>query len=124
MSSIADPQAYFDALGGLHDVNIDRLAIDIEASTLTLQIDDLRANFANPPPVPPQSATIVFAEVIDLRLAFDLREGVRIGSLEIRRFERGFELRLALSSGGIPDDDATWWVSARFGSVSLVENTQ
>ena len=121
MTAVPDPVAHFNLLGGLHDAFIDRVTVDLEERTLTLAINDLGSNVANPPVAHPRAAQLVFGAVSRLRLGLDTGEGVRIGKLAVDGQPGSYQLKIALSLGGIPDDTATWWMSADFASLDISE---
>ena len=124
MTAIADPAQYFKALAGLHDAIVAEANVDLEARTLTLAIADLDAAFANPPVAVPRAGLLIFNDVSRLRLGLDLGEGVRIGELSVVGQAGAYQLNIALSLGGIPDDPAAWWVSAQFASLDISETRQ
>lgn len=121
MTAVPDPVSYFEMLGGLHDAFIDQVTVNGAERTLTLAIDDLDANVVNPPITPRRAGQLVFGEVSRLRFGIDIGEGIRIGNLSVDGQPGSYKLKIALSLGGIPDDPASWWVSADFASLDISE---
>jgi hypothetical protein len=119
MTAISNPSRYFQDLGSLHDAFIEAVKIDLSSNRLTLGIDNIDACLTNPPAAPKRPALLHFNQVSEVRLAFALMEGVRIGSLSIGGEADAYTLTISLSSGGIADDDATWWMSASFRSSEI-----
>jgi hypothetical protein len=102
---IANPQAFFSELGGLHDADITRATWSPAARCLTLDVDDLNANFFGLPEYSgKRPMRLIFNEAQKLALECDGLPGdtQRVYRLEVGRNERAghFNLLVLISPSG------------------------
>ena len=126
MELIADPLAFVDSLGGLHDAYIVSIEHSAAQRTLTLGIGDLNACLRNwgttdEPDVRP--AALHFTEVGNLEFGLQFAEGIRIDDMAFVPHAGGYDLALALNLGGLPSIAERWWIRATLAAVYLVEHS-
>src|SRR5665213_1735878 len=98
--SINDPLTYLAELGHLHDVEINKLSVDIEHQMLDLVVDDINANFTDLPENPGRMAAMLrFGGVTSLFLDLDLAEGLRISSASVTGENANFQLDVEFNIG-------------------------
>ncbi len=99
MENVADPVAFFEALGGLHDAKLEWISWDAP-DELRLVLDNLNSNFMDglvPSPDYPgyvaRPATIVFCGVRDF--TGHLREGAsHISEIRLARSDGNFDVQV------------------------------
>lgn len=102
---IDDPASFFDALGGMHDADIEQIAWDALARTVTLFDDDLNSNFVGLPEYAGLvKAKFKFEDVEHLLLSCEAnKEDVqRVYTLEVLSTQdsQAYEAVLRFSPGG------------------------
>lgn len=122
---VEDPIEFFGALGGLHDVRINGISLDIEEQILALMIDDLYWNFEGTPEYPGERpCALIFFGVSSLKFHGDIEEGLRIGELRVME-EVGplkpYRLEVDLNIGGVTKAGKS--ITASFGSLEI-ENSE
>jgi hypothetical protein len=85
---VRDPQAWAHSLGGLHDLGIASLKIDVDNGRVEFEVDDLNINEEGSPGYEPRPCTLVFERVRKFGADCDLTESLYIAKAEIRD---GFE---------------------------------
>lgn len=71
-TAITDPESFFNGLGGLHDSLLERITWDANQSALSIQVDDIHANFEGLGDDPGrQPATLTFSSVEGISLQCD-----------------------------------------------------
>lgn len=103
--SLVDPVFFFNDLGDLHDAKIDQITWSVAARTITLDVDDLNANFDGLPEYGgKKKASITFCEVENILLNCDARKDdtQRIYALEmLKKGDSGkYELMMRISPSG------------------------
>jgi hypothetical protein len=85
---ILDPIAFFEQLGGLHDVDIERL--DLQSDALSIRVGDLYGNFEGLPGyTDPLPGTLTFSHVENVDMAIESGECLTIYSLDIGKVTGG-----------------------------------
>jgi hypothetical protein len=101
---IEDPVEFFASLGGLRDVRIDGLTLDIEEQVLRIYVDDLYWHFEGSPDYPGERpCALVFAGVTGVKIDVDMADGLRIAALEVNEnisTSQPFALGVGLNIGG------------------------
>lgn len=103
---LANPLSFFAALGGLHDADIARIEWEAVARSLSVEVDDLNANFYGLPEYQgKQPAKVIFSEVQDLSINCDGLEGdvQRIYRLQVEEKKdapRQFGLEILIAPSG------------------------
>ncbi|BBB68328.1 hypothetical protein UNDYM_4075 [Undibacterium sp. YM2] len=103
-TDIPDPAAFFLALGGLHDTRFHASANPSD-KTLTLEIDDINANFLGLPEYPgKEPALFIFSNVAGLDMNYDVDDAsnCRIYDMEIKTEwdARRSTMNISISPGG------------------------
>lgn len=102
--ALKDPSDYFSRLGGLHDADVKRLSWDPLEHLLSIEVDDLNANFVDLPEYSGACpGTVTFAKVCRIDLQFDASTSdcVRIYGLRFsRQQDQGYSATVLLSPGG------------------------
>jgi hypothetical protein len=101
--TIHDPVELIASLGGLHDVRIDDVTLNIEEQILALLVNDLYRNFEGTPEYPGERrCALLFHGITDLVLDVDINEGMRISELQVMRntgSQKLFKLEVRLNIG-------------------------
>jgi len=123
--SIENPIEFFAALGGLHDVRINSIALDIEEQILALMLDDLYWNFEGTPEYPGERpCVLLFFGVSAVKFHCGIDEGMRISELRIIE-EAGplkpYRLEVDLNIGGVTKAGKS--ITASFGALEI-ENSE
>ena len=97
---IGDPISFFAQLGGLHDVEIEKLAL--ESDTLALRVGDLLGNFEGlrgyRGPLP---GTLTFRHVDNIEIAIESSDCLTIFSLDLAKLAADrWDLEVRLVPGG------------------------
>lgn len=122
--SVDDPAQFIEKLGGLHDVEVNRLDFDVLAGTLELRVDDLHANFDSLPEDPGRYPCILaFSGITRLAIDVEISEGLRISSASVSSQGNAFTIEIGLNLGG---GRGAWdrAVLASFDRLSLHEDSQ
>lgn len=104
---IDDPIEFFASLGGLHDVRINGITIDVEEQALRVYVDDLYWCLDGQPEYPGERpCALVFLGVTGVRFDFDLVDGLRIHDIAINEnisatqpFALSVDLNIGFTSG-------------------------
>jgi hypothetical protein len=100
---IEDPVEFFASLGGLQDVQVNGMTVDVEEQVLRLYIDDLYWHFEGSPDYPGERpCALTFLGVTGVKFDFDMVDGLRIGELQVNEnisATQPFALGIALNIG-------------------------
>ena len=97
---ITDPVHFIQALGGLHDVWIERVTVDIERRSLELSTNDLNANFVGLPEDPGRRpCALLFLGVSRFFTSIDIKDGLVVSDAEVTHNDDGFEIAIDLREG-------------------------
>jgi hypothetical protein len=81
---VEDPVEFFASLGGLHDVRINGITIDVEEQALRVYIDDLYWHFEGSPDYSGERpCALVFLGVSGVKFDFDMIDGLRIDDVQV-----------------------------------------
>ena len=101
MEQIGDPIEFVARLGGLHDVEVERVEFDPLDQTLVLVVSDINANFAGLPDYKGSSACrLIFGGVKAFAFDVETEEAVRISRAAIAHQESSLRLEADLNLGG------------------------
>lgn len=78
-------KTFLEALGELHDAHVTRLAFDLEARNVTIDIDDFYRNFAGLPEYKADRfGVIIFRGVDDFKITLQIQKGnLRIDGISV-----------------------------------------
>ncbi|WP_374384625.1 hypothetical protein [Dongia sp.] len=101
---IDDPIEFFAALGGLRDVGINGITVDVEDQALRIFVDDLYWCLEGSPDYPGERpCALVFGGVTGVRFDFDMVDGLRIAGVAVNEnisTTQPFALGIDLNIGG------------------------
>jgi len=101
---IEDPIEFFASLGGLRDVPINGMTVDVEEQTLRIYVDDLYWHFEGSPDYPGERpCALVFLGVSGVKFDFDMVDGLRIDEVQVNENispTQLFALGITLNIGG------------------------
>lgn len=104
IEAIDDPVEFFAALGGLHDVRINGITLDVEEQVLRIFVDDLYWNFEGSPEYPGERpCALAFLGVTGVKFDFDMVDGLRISGIEVNEnisVAQPYALGIDLNIGG------------------------
>ena len=102
--TIEDPVDFFASLGGLHDVSINGLTIDVEEQVLLIYVDDLYWGLDGSPDYPGERPCVLaFLGVTGVKFDFDMVDGMRIERVQVSEnisATQPFALSIDLNIGG------------------------
>ncbi|MBI2255976.1 MAG: hypothetical protein HYU58_15245 [Proteobacteria bacterium] len=103
--AIDDPVGFFASLGGLHDVRINGITIDVEEQILLIYVDDLYWGLDGSPEYPGERPCVLaFLGVTGVKFDFDMVDGVRIHHVQVNEnisATQPFALGITLNIGGV-----------------------
>lgn len=103
--TIGQPGSFFDKVGGLHDVRIDKLVIDPDEEGILLSTTDLLANFEGLDGYPGEiPSKIAFHSVHYIRCGLSFEEGFRISHTVVSANSSRFLVHLFLNLGVLDED--------------------
>jgi len=101
---IEDPIEFFASLGGLRDVQINGITIDVAEQVLRVYVDDLYWHFEGSPDYPGERpCALVFLGVSGVKIDFDMVDGLRISDVQVNEnisAAQPFALGITLNIGG------------------------
>jgi hypothetical protein len=127
-SVIEDPPSFVREHGELHDTRIEQIDARLDERSVGLRLDDINANFRNPPhpdyPAYSQKrpAMLLLEQVRELALGLSPWESVRISSMAIDGTSGAYRMQVDLNLGGIINSSETRQVWILFGSLSIIED--
>ncbi|MDO9413625.1 MAG: hypothetical protein Q7T81_13730 [Pseudolabrys sp.] len=99
--AIGDLKQFFSSLGGLHDVRIDSISIDVDRQTLEFATYNINAAFTNPGDPDCRPATLIFEGVNSFFMDVDMEnEGIRITDVAFVAGAAVQRLEIDLNEGG------------------------
>jgi hypothetical protein len=119
--TIDDPVEFFASLGGLHDVQINGITIDVEEQILLIYVDDLYWGLDGSPDYPGERPCVLaFLGVTGVNFDFDMVDGMRIERVQINEnisVTQPFALGVDLNIGGTSRAGKS--LTAMFTSVEI-----
>lgn len=98
--AINDPRAYLAALGHLHDVEVNKLLLNIAHQTLDIVVDDINANFTDTPEDPRcMGAMLRFSGVTVLFMDLNIAESLRVSRASVTGENADFQLDIEFNIG-------------------------
>lgn len=104
IAKIANPVAFFAALGGLHDSDVVAIELDIAQGELAMQIDDLYSNFFQLPEYPGlQGARLIAVGIKSLKISVSLEDApIRILRMEtLQQSDQDFSVSISFIEGTV-----------------------
>jgi hypothetical protein len=127
-SVIEDPARFLHERGELHDTWIEQIDLRLEDRAVSLRLDDIKANFRNPPHLDypdywqERPAALLFEQVGELSLGLSIYQGAIIGGMSITGAKGAFRMEIDLNQGGRSGLPETWQMWFLFGSLSIIED--
>lgn len=119
-NEIEDPIEFFAALGNLQGAGIDSVSIEIADQILYLVVDDLHASLDGDPDYPGERpCALIFLNVGNFRVDFDVSDGLRIGAVRVLETPDGqypYRLEVDLDIGGAGRSNS---ISAGFSALEI-----
>lgn len=97
---IDDPMSWVDTKGGMHDVFVETLAIDVSNNRLLLVVEDINANFSGLEGYRTSKCELVFEAVRSIFLDLELHEGLAFSDVKIIESGNGYRFEAVLRYGG------------------------
>jgi hypothetical protein len=119
--ALDDPIAFFAGLGGLRDLRLNAITLDIDEQILCLLVDDLYSSLEGTPDYPGERpCAVIFTGVTALRIDGDIDEGMRIGALRVLENDgngKPFRLEVDLNIGSLSKAGKN--ITAQFADIDI-----
>ena len=120
--TVADIPGCFDALGGLHDVRVDRISVGSpKQRTVDIHVIDLNANCSDLEQHVMRPCVLRFFEVVEVIVDVNFREGIRIGDTEVFADSSLWRLHFDLNLGGGARTAGKGSISLLFGHLEILD---
>lgn len=100
-----NPVDFVALMGGFHDARINGIFFDVSKEALTLDFEDLNANYEGLPEYSGAApGSLIFTGVTNFSIDVDSKEGIRISDTRVFTENSIFKMEIDLSIGGVRND--------------------